>query len=134
MPMQEYNKEQIAELSSLIATTRTDLTGNQRKRVMCMITLDTHNRDIVQKMVRESVDLVTHFMWQSQLKLRWAKPEKGCVRCACVARALRVRCACDARAMRVRFTHVAVPLSDALFLSLSDTLSLSLSLPLHLSL
>jgi dynein heavy chain len=70
---------QIKELSNLIATTRTDLNGNQRKRIMCMITLDTHNRDIVQKMIRQNVGEVTHFMWQSQLKLRWAQPEKGYV-------------------------------------------------------
>jgi dynein heavy chain len=77
--MANYNKEQIEELGQLISTTRTTLNGNQRKRVMCMITMDTHNRDIVQKMIRLDVNEVTHFEWQSQLKLRFKTPEKGFV-------------------------------------------------------
>ena len=37
---------------------------------MCMITMDAHNRDIVAKLIREEVDRVDHFLWQSQLKPR----------------------------------------------------------------
>jgi dynein heavy chain len=75
--MKEYNAEQIKELGELISTTRTKLEKGQRMRVMCMITLDAHQRDIVAKMNLMKVEAADHFMWMSQLKLRFCQPQKG---------------------------------------------------------
>lgn len=77
--MPTYNQKQIGQLKDLINTTTTKLSSGQRKRVMCMITLDAHNRDIVAKMVRGGVAEVSHFQWQSQLKMYWRKPFQGFV-------------------------------------------------------
>jgi len=74
-----YNAKQVVQLKDLINTTTTALTKGQRMRVMCMITLDAHNRDIVAKMVRTEVMEVSHFQWQSQLKMYWRKPFQGFV-------------------------------------------------------
>ena len=61
----------VALLIALIKLTQTDLNKPTRQKVMCMITLDAHNRDIQDKMYREGVSEVDAFQWQSQLKSAW---------------------------------------------------------------
>jgi dynein heavy chain len=68
------NDKQVGQLKVLIAQTTTPVTNGQRMRIMTMITLDSHNRDIVSKMIRGGIAESSHFMWQSQLKLQWRKP------------------------------------------------------------
>jgi dynein heavy chain len=60
-----------AQLKDLIKITRTELTKQERQRVMCMITLDAHSRDVLEKLDYESVSESSAFQWQSQLKQRW---------------------------------------------------------------
>ena len=41
-----------------------------RTKVMCMITLDAHSRDIINKLNRENAAYLDSFQWQSQIKQR----------------------------------------------------------------
>jgi dynein heavy chain len=66
--MVEYNQLQIDDLSDLVRLTGGDLDGENRTRIMVCITMDSHGRDIVQKLIREKVSDATEFQWQSQLK------------------------------------------------------------------
>ena len=67
--MGDYNGKQIKQLEDLIRLTQKDgLLKRDRKKIMCMITLDAHNRDIVQKFVREGITDSSAFQWQAQLK------------------------------------------------------------------
>ena len=61
-----------ADLSDLVRLTGGDLDGENRTRIMVCITMDSHGRDIVQKLIREKVSDATEFQWQSQLKSRRA--------------------------------------------------------------
>ena len=75
----EYNEKQIEQLSDLIRVTSGfsefgQLNKGDRTRVMVCITMDAHGRDIVQKLVRENVDKVSAFQWQSQLKHKYRIP------------------------------------------------------------
>ena len=63
-----YSDQQKAQLRGLIKLTQSELSKGDRTRVMVCITMDAHARDIVEKMVRNKVDSVDSFMWQSQLK------------------------------------------------------------------
>lgn len=45
-----------------------DLDRNTRIKVMTMITMDAHSRDIIDKLIVEKVLLADEFQWQSQLK------------------------------------------------------------------
>lgn len=45
--MKNYNQLQVDQLTKLIEVTRTDLIKEQRMKVMNMITIDAHSRDIV---------------------------------------------------------------------------------------
>lgn len=48
-----------------------------RQKVMCLITLDAHSRDMVIKLIEEHVRKPDEFQWQSQLKFYWIKNENG---------------------------------------------------------
>jgi len=49
--LQEYNQRQEEELRDLIRLTRTKLDKGDRQRVMVMITIDAHGRDIVRQLI-----------------------------------------------------------------------------------
>jgi dynein heavy chain len=48
-----------------------DLTGPVRQKIMAMITMDAHSRDIITKLKEEKVAREDEFQWQSQLKVYW---------------------------------------------------------------
>merc|ERR1711871_1694169 len=78
--LKAYNDEQSSDLLNLIDLTRTKINGGQRKRIMCMITLDAHNRDIIHNFLfRDHVTDIKSFKWQSQLKLYFRKPYQSWV-------------------------------------------------------
>lgn len=56
------------QLADLISLTSKSLTKDDRQRVMCMITMDAHNRDIIDNLIREKVTVMTDFQWQSKLR------------------------------------------------------------------
>jgi dynein heavy chain len=66
--IEDYNSTQILQLNDLIKLTQTDLSKADRTRVMVMITMDSHSRDVIQTLVREKVTESGCFQWQSQLK------------------------------------------------------------------
>jgi len=53
-----------------------NLTKALRKKLMCLITIDTHNRDMVKKLIEEDCRKAEEFHWQSQLKFYWETEEK----------------------------------------------------------
>jgi len=69
--MQATFDQSVKDLADLVILTQTNLSKPDRTRVMCMITLDAHGRDIIQKMILEGVREKKAFQWQSQLKQRW---------------------------------------------------------------
>lgn len=73
--MRKGLKQAEDDLADLVRLTMTNLSKADRSRVMCMITLDAHGRDIFTKMVLENVPDKTAFQWQSQLKQRWIDNE-----------------------------------------------------------
>ncbi|KAL4164616.1 hypothetical protein KRP22_004480 [Phytophthora ramorum] len=68
--MKELLEKVMIQLSDLIKLTQTNLPKGDRQRTMCMITMDAHSRDIVQKLLYEEITIPSSFLWQSQLKPR----------------------------------------------------------------
>lgn len=68
--MKEYSEKVVVQLYDLIKLTQTVLSREDRQRVMSMITIDAHSRDIVQKLLYEQITSASSFLWQSQLKQR----------------------------------------------------------------
>ena len=55
-------------LADLIRLTRKPLQKNVRQRIMNLITMDAHSRDVVERLIAEGVETAAAFQWQSQLK------------------------------------------------------------------
>ena len=71
--MGDYNGRQIKQLEDLIRLTQKDgLLKRDRKKIMCMITLDAHSRDIVQRFLKEGISDSSAFQWQAQLKANFS--------------------------------------------------------------
>ncbi|ETN24826.1 hypothetical protein PPTG_01014 [Phytophthora nicotianae INRA-310] len=68
--MKELLDKIVIQLTDLIKLTQTNLPKGDRQRAMCMITMDAHSRDIVQKLLYEEITTPSSFIWQSQLKQR----------------------------------------------------------------
>ena len=66
------------QLTDLIALTRTELPKPKRTKVMNMITIDAHSRDIVNNIVEAKADKPDNFLWASQLKTYWDKDINDC--------------------------------------------------------
>jgi dynein heavy chain len=69
--MRDYSQMQVGQLKNLIKLTQSKLNKSDRTRVMVCITMDAHSRDIVIGMIRDNVQEVSAFQWQSQLKHKW---------------------------------------------------------------
>jgi len=65
------------QLKDLIVVTSGDLNKSDRMRVMVMITMDAHSRDIVEKLIFEKSLANDDFQWQAQLKQRLEDDEDG---------------------------------------------------------
>ena len=71
MAMKDCQINQIKLLSDLIKMVQGDLSRPLRMKLMCMITMDAHSRDIIGKLYDEKVLNSDEFQWQSQLKVYW---------------------------------------------------------------
>ena len=69
--MQACFDNQVELLTELIKMVQGQLTPGMRQKIMCLITMDAHSRDIIEKLINEGVTEVDEFQWQSQLKVYW---------------------------------------------------------------
>lgn len=80
--LKDYHKKSVVLLTNLIKMVQGELTKEDRQKIMCLITLDTHSRDIIEKLDNENVKKADAFQWQSQLKFYWTTnpltSEKDC--------------------------------------------------------
>ncbi|CAK9103509.1 Dynein alpha chain [Durusdinium trenchii] len=74
--VEEAWRRQQELLLDLIRLTQTDLDKPARQKVMCAITLDAHNRDVQERLVRDKVTSADAFQWQSMLKSYWILDEE----------------------------------------------------------
>lgn len=82
--MKDYLNFILVGIKNLIERVREDLTPLIRNRIITIITIDVHERDVVDMFVNKKISDSQHFSWQSQLKfyleLRNPKDEhKVCV-------------------------------------------------------
>ncbi|CBZ32638.1 dynein heavy chain, putative [Leishmania donovani] len=82
MGMKDLLKSQKSQLDSLIKEVLLDRSSTERKMLVHLITIDVHNRDIVQSMVDDRIDSVDAFSWQSQLRYYWDENKGSEIRIA----------------------------------------------------
>lgn len=61
--MQQCYDNQVGLLTELITMVQGELTGGMRQKIMCMITMDAHSRDIIEKLRDEGVTSSEEFQW-----------------------------------------------------------------------
>ena len=71
--MKSYLDLSISRINDLINRVRTELTGEQRVKIITIITIDVHGRDVIDKFIREKIIDTQAFSWQSQLKFFFEK-------------------------------------------------------------
>jgi dynein heavy chain len=68
--LSDYNAKQIALLNKYAELILTDLASNDRKKIITLVTLDVHARDIVQYLIDTKAENNQCFSWKSQLKFQ----------------------------------------------------------------
>ena len=61
-------------LSALIQLVLGELTPGDRTKIISLITLDVHARDVVQKLIDDKTEGPNSFLWQQQLRFYWTPP------------------------------------------------------------
>ncbi|KAJ1633364.1 dynein heavy chain [Pavlovales sp. CCMP2436] len=66
----EYCARQRVDMAELIALVQGELSRNERQKIIALITLETHSRDVNARMLADGVRSAADFVWASQLKTR----------------------------------------------------------------
>eukprot|EP01042_Synura_sphagnicola_P000546 gene546-588_t len=66
-------KKQVSYLNKLTAIIRGQLSKIERNKVVSLITMEIHNRDVIERMVRANCSGVSDFEWLSQLRFVFLK-------------------------------------------------------------
>ncbi|KAH6590256.1 hypothetical protein BASA50_009516 [Batrachochytrium salamandrivorans] len=74
--MKILKKRQISSLKRLADLVRSPLGKVDRKKLIALITVEVHSRDVIDKMVKLGCSNVNSFEWMSQLRYYWEKEGK----------------------------------------------------------
>jgi len=119
--MKDYSTRQIDQINALIAAVRKKVTKAERQKIMNIITLDAHARDIIGKVIDANDTSVDCFQWQSQLRYRWDTKERDCFINICDAE---FRYAFEYLGNGARL--VITPLTDRLYITATQALHMIL--------
>ncbi|KAL7983007.1 hypothetical protein Chor_013613 [Crotalus horridus] len=71
--LKAMKKKQISMLNKYSEAIRGSLTKIMRLKIVALVTVEVHARDVIEKLYRSSLLDVTSFEWLSQLRLYWEK-------------------------------------------------------------
>lgn len=77
--LKSLKKKQISMLNKFSEMIRGNLTKIQRQKIVALVTIEVHARDVIEKMIKSGCGDVTAFEWLSQLRLYWDKDIDDCV-------------------------------------------------------
>ncbi|KAK3274277.1 hypothetical protein CYMTET_17534, partial [Cymbomonas tetramitiformis] len=75
--MPQLLEKYIKQLSSLILLVQAPLEHDERMKIMNMITLETHSRDIIDGFVQNNTEDSSQFAWKSQMRFSWVPGAEG---------------------------------------------------------
>lgn len=85
--MKEYLNVTVVRIAALIERVRTDLTREIRDKIITIITIDVHERDVIEKFVSAKISDSNSFAWQAQLRFKMEtkpkEPKKVCQALIC---------------------------------------------------
>ncbi|XP_078526452.1 dynein axonemal heavy chain 2 isoform X1 [Lissotriton helveticus] len=72
-------KKQVSLLNKYSESIRGNLSKILRLKIVALVTVEVHARDVIEKMLKSGVMDVTSFEWLSQLRLYWDKDVDDCI-------------------------------------------------------
>ncbi|XP_030837708.1 dynein heavy chain 2, axonemal [Strongylocentrotus purpuratus] len=77
--LKSMKKKQISMLNKFSEMIRGNLPKMVRAKVVALVTIEVHARDVIEKLIKASVNDVTAFEWLMQLRVYWDKEIDDCV-------------------------------------------------------
>ena len=77
--MRQLKKKWVSLLNKYVSVTRGKLSKVERKKVVALITIEVHARDVIEKLAKAGCRNVNDFEWVSQLRFYWDKEKNDCV-------------------------------------------------------
>jgi dynein heavy chain len=74
--LKSLKKKQISNLKKLADLVRSPLSKVERKKIIALITIEVHSRDVIEKMSKSNCESINAFEWLSQLRFYWEKEGK----------------------------------------------------------
>ena len=71
--LKSLKKKQVAMLNKFSEAIRGNLTKQQRLKIVALVTMEVHARDILEKLVKTKVADASAFEWLSQLRVYWER-------------------------------------------------------------
>ncbi len=81
--LKQSKKKQVSYLNKLTAIIRGPLSPVERNKVVALITMEIHNRDVMEKMIKANCSSVSDFDWLSQLRFIFVKEGAEYGKCDC---------------------------------------------------
>lgn len=77
--LKHLKKRWISYLNKLTAMTRSRLSKIDRAKVIALITIEVHARDVIERLMKSGCTSATDFDWVSQLRFYWDKDRDNCI-------------------------------------------------------
>ncbi|XP_048373762.1 dynein axonemal heavy chain 2 [Sphaerodactylus townsendi] len=77
--LKAMKKKQVSMLNKYSEAIRGNLTKIMRLKIVALVTVEVHARDVIEKLYKSGAVDVTSFEWLSQLRLYWEKDLDDCV-------------------------------------------------------
>ncbi|KAL0040883.1 hypothetical protein WJX79_008591 [Trebouxia sp. C0005] len=77
--LRHLKKKWISYLNKLTAITCSKLTKIERNKVVALITIEVHARDVIEKLAKVGCTNANDFEWVSQLRFYWDREQNDCV-------------------------------------------------------
>nr|WAW84832.1 axonemal dynein heavy chain 10 [Halisarca dujardinii] len=119
--MKNYAKKLHGQIDDLVVQVRSQLSKNDRKKFNAVLIVDVHNRDIIDRFVRDSIMDAREFEWESQLRFYWEKDADELCVWQCTG-----SFGYGYEYMGLNGRLVITPLTDRIYLTLTQALSMQL--------
>jgi len=122
--VKEAYKKTVEDLMNLCVLVRGELTGLMRGALVALITIDVHNRDIVEYLIDDKTESKKDFNWQMRIRYYWS-PNIGNFGDLEIFQ-VTAQFLCAYEYLGASFRLVITPLSDRCYMTLTGALELKL--------
>eukprot|EP00232_Nephroselmis_pyriformis_P029065 CAMPEP_0182867354 /NCGR_PEP_ID=MMETSP0034_2-20130328/8675_1 /TAXON_ID=156128 /ORGANISM="Nephroselmis pyriformis, Strain CCMP717" /LENGTH=4528 /DNA_ID=CAMNT_0024999703 /DNA_START=83 /DNA_END=13669 /DNA_ORIENTATION=- len=77
--LRQLKKKWVSYLNKLVGVTRARIDKVTRNKVVALITIEVHARDVIEKLAKTGCNSANDFDWVSQLRFYWDKDTNDCV-------------------------------------------------------